>query len=219
MNYNSLAHELMVRLSVMILLAVCVPAMANMSANAQPRTIVVLGDSLTAGYGLEPGQGFPHQLSNLIDDNEFEFVDAGVSGDTSTGGLARLDWSVPEGTSAVIVELGANDALRAIPPKVTADNLEKIITRLQARDIVVMLVGMKAPPNMGREYAEEFDAIYPALAQKYALVFYPFFLDGVVAVPELNQADAIHPTAEGIKIIANRIAPTIRELLAVLKNK
>ncbi|PCI03226.1 MAG: arylesterase [Hyphomicrobiales bacterium] len=177
--------------------------------------IVVLGDSLVAGYGLGPGEGFPEQMAKSLAKSreKLEIINAGVSGDTSAGGLARLDWSVPEKIDGVILELGANDALRGLAPELTRQNLEKMIISLQQRDIEVLLVGMRAPPNMGKLYEDDFNAIYPDLAEKYKLVFYPFFLEGVVAKPELNQADAMHPTAEGVGVIVERFLPTMEIFL------
>jgi len=142
---------------------------------------------------------------------------AGVSGDTATGGLARLDWSVPEGTDAVILELGANDALRGLDPKVTRSALETLIQRLKARHIAVLLAGMVAPRNLGADFARAFDPIYPELAAKYDLVLYPFFLDGVATDPALNQGDGLHPTAAGVDVIVARILPKVEELIARLK--
>ena len=138
----------------------------------------------------------------------------GVSGDTASGGRDRLDWSVPDGTQAVIVELGANDALRGLDPDLTKAALEAILRKMQERRIPVLLAGMKAPRNMGADYAAKFDAIYPALAAAYPVVFYPFFLEGVAADPKLNQADGMHPTAAGVDVIVARILPQVEELIA-----
>ena len=140
-------------------------------------------------------------------------VNAGVSGDTASGGLARLDWSVPDGTDAVIVELGANDALRGIPPQVTQTALDAILTRLKARGITVLLCGMLAPPNMGADYGRAFNALFPALAERHGVELYPFFLDGVAAERNLNQADGLHPTAAGVAVIVERILPRVLALL------
>ena len=177
--------------------------------------LVVLGDSLVAGYGLSPGEAFPERLEAALRANgrAVKVENAGVSGDTSSGGLARLDWSVPEGTDAVILELGANDALRGIPPELTRKNLETIIERLAGRGIKVFLAGMLAPPNMGADYEKAFNAIYPELAQKHGLAFYPFFLDGVAAEPELNLDDAMHPNAAGIERITALILPSVTAFL------
>ncbi|MGE0562905.1 MAG: arylesterase [Pseudolabrys sp.] len=182
----------------------------------QPIQIVALGDSLTAGYGLPAADAFPARLEAALKAKGLAatVANAGVSGDTSSGGLARVDWSVPEGTDAVIVELGANDALRGIDPAVTAKALDGILTRLKARRIVVLLCGMRAPPNMGPDYARTFDAIFPDLAAKHGVLLYPFFLDGVAAEAKLNQRDGIHPTAEGVDVIVMRIMPRIEELIA-----
>lgn len=216
MIFNSNARETFVRSCFLSVRAVFLVLVSAVFAYAAPvKTIVVLGDSLVAGYGLAPGEAFPEQLSILLarDGHAANILNAGVSGDTTSNGLSRLDWSIQQGTDAVIVELGANDALRGVPPEVTLKNLEAIISRLQQRNITVMLTGMKAPPNMGKDYVDRFDGIYPQLAKKYDLEFYPFFLDGVVADPKLNQSDGIHPTAEGIKIIAERFLPSAIALI------
>ena len=178
-------------------------------------TIVALGDSLTAGYGLPPEEAFTTLLEQRLKANglNVEVVNSGVSGDTSKGGLARVDWSVPDGTGLVIVELGANDALRGISPAETAKNLDAIITRIRQRGIAVLLAGMLAPPNMGQDYEAAFNAIYPDLERKHKVPLYPFFLDGVAAVPELNQADGIHPNAAGTTVIIERLAPVVDKLV------
>jgi acyl-CoA thioesterase-1 len=179
-------------------------------------TIVALGDSLTAGYGLPPGQGFAGQLQDALRarGHDVSIIDAGVSGDTSTGGLARLDWSVPEDADAVIVELGANDALRGLDPAITRNALGDIVKRLKARGQAVLLAGMRAPPNLGDIYAAEFDAIYGELAAAEEVLIYPFFLDGVAADPTLNQADGIHPSADGVAKIVEKILPSVEALIA-----
>jgi len=178
-------------------------------------SIVALGDSLTAGYGLPPEDAFTTRLEQRLKANglNVEVVNAGVSGDTSKGGLARIDWSVPNGTGLVIVELGANDALRGISPAETAKNLDAIITRLRQRDIAVLLTGMLAPPNMGQDYEAAFNGIYPELEKKHNVPLYPFFLDGVVADPKLNQADGIHPNAAGTAVIIERLSPVVDKLV------
>ena len=198
------------------------------SAQAAPQNnmateIIVLGDSLTAGYGLPPQAGFVPQLEQALRAKAYQvrLINAGVSGDTSTGGRIRMDWSVPDKSDrpqAAIVALGANDALRGIDPQLTKRNLAQIIGSLQKRDFAVMLVGMLAPPNMGRVYGEQFNSLYPALAKQYKLVYYPFFLDGVAAQKNLNLDDGIHPNAEGIKIIVARMLPMVEKLLAQMKN-
>jgi acyl-CoA thioesterase-1 len=182
---------------------------------AAPTTIVVLGDSLTAGYGLAAAEAFPAQLQKALAAKGIavNMVNAGVSGDTASGGLARLDWSVPDGTQAVIVELGANDALRGIAPQVTQAALDGILSRLKARGIAVLLCGMLAPPNLGADYGRAFNAVFPALAERHGVEFYPFFLDGVAAERTLNQPDGLHPTAAGVAVIVERILPKVLALL------
>ncbi len=222
MNYNSRAHEITVRFGEEVVVAILFFALFFLTpAMAKQKTVVVLGDSLVAGFGLEPGEAFPEQLSALLKARgiELRLVNAGVSGDTTAGGLARLDWSVQNGTDAVIVELGANDALRGISPARTMKNLETIILKLEERNIKVLLVGMKSPPNMGQKYVDSFDAIYPKLAEKHDLLFYPFFLEGVAANPDLNQNDGIHPTAEGILLIADQFLPIAIKLIRSLDEK
>jgi len=187
------------------------------AAQDRPVKIVALGDSLTAGYGLPANQAFPARLSAALKakgETAVVIANAGVSGDTASGGLARLDWSVPQGTDAVIVSLGSNDFLRGIDPKVTTEALDAIITRLQARNIKVLLCGMLAGKNMGAEYETAFNAIFPALAKKHGVLFYPFFLDGVVTERALNQADGIHPNAKGVDVIVNAILPKVEDLIA-----
>ncbi len=184
-------------------------------AEAKPTRIVALGDSLTAGYGLPKKDAFPTKLEAALEAKGHDVVieNAGVSGDTSTGGRERLEWSLANDPEIVIVELGANDALRGVEPSLTKKNLDAILSALRARDVTVVLAGMQAPRNFGPEYAEEFDAIYPRLAKKHDALLYPFFLDGVALDPTLNQADGIHPTAEGVDIIVRRILPTIEKAL------
>ncbi len=174
-------------------------ALGAARAAERPVNLVVLGDSLSAGFGLPADAAFPERLEAALKDKgvAVSITNAGVSGDTASGGLGRLDWSVPAGTEAVIVELGANDALRGIDPKVTKAALDKILGKLDARHIAVLLAGMQSPRNMGADYVKAFDAIYPALASTHPVVFYPFFLDGVAADAMLNQADGMHPNAQG----------------------
>lgn len=180
-----------------------------------PIKLAVLGDSLTAGYGLPLEAAFPARLEKALRAKGLtvDVLNAGVSGDTTTGGRDRLDWSIPDGTDAVIIELGANDALRGVDPAVTRAALEDIIKRLLARKMSVMLAGMYAPPNYGSDYAAKFDPIYPDLAKAYAVPLYPFFLEGVAADKKLNQADGMHPTAEGVDAIVQRIAPAVEAFL------
>jgi acyl-CoA thioesterase-1 len=204
------------RLAVVLALLACVVAPQAARAADAPVKIVVLGDSLSAGYGL-PGQAaFPARLSEALKAKGVAatVVNAGVSGDTASGGRDRLDWSVPDGTDAVVVELGANDALRGLDPALTKAALDAILQKLQQRRIAVLLAGMKAPRNMGPDYASRFDAIYPALAAAHPVVFYPFFLEGVAADAKLNLADGMHPNAAGVDVVVARILPQVEELIA-----
>ncbi|MBB4305170.1 acyl-CoA thioesterase-1 [Rhodobium orientis] len=193
---------------------------ATFNALAEERVkIVALGDSLTAGYGLPPGKGFPTLLEGTLRgrNHDVEVVNAGVSGDTSSGGLARFDWSVPKDADALIVALGANDALRGIDPDKTRAALEDILKKAKARGLPVLLAGMLAPPNMGPDYQAAFDPIYPELAEKYGAVFYPFFLEGVAAQPKLNQDDGMHPNVDGVRLMVKGILPKVEELIARAK--
>jgi len=193
-----------------------VSAVAQQGGAARPAKIVALGDSLTAGLGLPGDAAFPARLAQALAQKGIaaEVVNAGVSGDTSADGLARLDWSVPEDTDAMILELGANDALRGLDPAQTRQNLDAILGRLAARRIPVLFAGMRAPPNLGAEYTKAFDAIYPDLAAAHGALFYPFFLDGVAAERGLNQGDGIHPTPAGVDVIVAKILPKVEELVA-----
>ncbi len=191
--------------------------LVNVAASAAPaRRNHAQGDSLTAGSGQAPGEAFPVRLQarRAAAGIAAEVVNGGVSGDTSAGGLARLEWALADHPDIVLVELGANDALRGIDPHVTYANLDKILARLKAAGPKVMLLGMRAPPNWGSRYQTEFDAIYPKLAEKYQVPLYPFFLDGVAMDPALNQGDGLHPNAHGVEIIAERIEPYVARLLA-----
>lgn len=194
----------------------CLAFAPPVRAAGAPMTLVALGDSLTAGYGLGPNEGFVPQLQAALTarGHNVHVRNGGVSGDTSTGGLARLDWAVAANVQAVIVELGANDMLRGIAPDITRANLTALIKRLQARGIKVMLTGMMAAPNLGEAYAARFNPIYPQIAEQFGLVFYPFFLDGVAGQPALNLPDGIHPNAAGIGIIVENILPKVELLLA-----
>ncbi len=191
------------------------------AAEAKPVRIVVLGDSLSAGLGLSGSAAFPERLQKTLNSKGMavDIANAGVSGDTSSGGRDRLDWSVPDGTQAVIVELGANDALRGIDPAVTKAALSEILTRLKARGIAVLLCGIVAPPNYGSDYSARFNAIYPDLAKAFGVPLYPFFLEGVAADAKLNQADGMHPTAEGVDIIVRNILPTVQAFLGTLSGQ
>ena len=199
------------------------PAFAQTSAAiaATPIKTVVLGDSLSAGFGLAGSDAFPVKLQKALKINgiDVEMINAGVSGDTSSGGRDRLDWSVPKGTQAVIVELGANDALRGIDPAVTRAALTDIVTRLKARGVAVLLCGMLAPPNYGSDYSARFNAIYPDLAKSLGVPLYPFFLEGVASDAKLNQADGLHPTAEGVDVIVRNILPVVEAFLGAISGQ
>lgn len=203
-------------MAVLVTMFCAFPRAGGLWAADRPVNIVVLGDSLSAGLGLRAEDAFPAKLARALAAKavSVSITNAGVSGDTASGGADRLDWSVPSGTDAVIVELGANDALRGIDPRLTKNALDTILRRLADRHIPVLLAGMRAPPNMGPDYSHEFDVIYPALASTHPVVFYPFFLDGVAADSKLNQGDGIHPNAAGVDVIVARILPKVEELIA-----
>ncbi|MGZ5921389.1 MAG: arylesterase [Rhizomicrobium sp.] len=186
------------------------------SAEARPIKILAMGTSLTQGYGLPPGTEFTTQLQAALKAQgiDAEIVNAGVSGDTSSGGLSRLDWSLADHPDAAILELGSNDMLRGVPPKVTEKNLRAILSTLQKDHVPVLFTGMHAQRNLGPDYVAEFDAIYPRLAKEYPVIFYPFILDGVALNPKLNQADGLHPNPAGVKIIVARILPDVKKLIA-----
>jgi acyl-CoA thioesterase-1 len=175
---------------------ICATAPGAAVAADAPLKIVVLGDSLSAGFGLPADAAFPAKLAVALKAKSIaaDVINAGVSGDTASGGLARVDWSIPDGTDAVILEIGANDALRGLDPALTKKALDAILGKLQERHIAVLFAGMRAPRNMGEAYARDFDAIFPALAASHVVVFYPFFLEGVATDAKLNQADGMHPT-------------------------
>jgi acyl-CoA thioesterase I len=194
-------------------------AMAVSAAHAAPTKILALGTSLTQGLGVPPGLDLTAVLQARLKASglDVNVINAGVSGDTSAGGLARLDWSLADRPQAAIIELGSNDALRGQSPAETEKNLAAILSRLRAEHVAVLLTGMKAPRNLGPEYAAQFDAIYPKLAKEFGVLFYPFILDGVAANPKLNQADGIHPNSAGVKIIADRIMPYVKQLVLEAK--
>ena len=200
-----------------LVLAVCVPI--NLARADAPR-LMVFGDSLVAGYGLPAEQGFTSQLQDRLTENGFtiEILNAGVSGDTSAGGAARLDWALSEQPDYVMIVLGGNDLLRGLDPQATRQNLDQIIARLAALNIKTFLCGMLAPLNLGPEYSREFNPIYPELAQKYSLAFYPFFLQDVALVPALNQRDGLHPNADGVAKIIDGMMPSISRFLSAGTN-
>ena len=190
-------------------------------AQGRPLRLVALGDSLTAGYGLPQEAAFPVVLERALKAKGYnvEIANAGVSGDTASAGLDRLDWSVPDGTDGVIVELGANDMLRGVDPSVPRQAIDGIVERLKQRGIPVMLAGMAASRNLGADYAQKFDSLYPDIAKKHDLVLYPFFLDGVAGERSLNLQDGIHPTAKGVEIIVARILPAVETFIATLSKR
>jgi acyl-CoA thioesterase I len=189
------------------------------AAQARPLRLVAFGDSLTAGYNLPQAAAFPPVLERALRarGHNVEVANAGVSGDTASGGLERLAWSVPDGTDGVIVALGANDMLRGLDPSVTRRAIEGIVKELKARDIPAMLAGMVAARNLGPDYVKRFDALYPEIAAKHGLVLYPFFLEGIVGDRSLNLPDGLHPTAKGVEAIVERILPTVESFLARLQ--
>jgi acyl-CoA thioesterase I len=196
-------------------------AQSPATASGNPIKMVVLGDSLSAGFGLSGSDAFPAKLQKALKANGIavDMTNAGVSGDTATGGRDRLDWSVPQGTQAVIVELGANDALRGTDPAVTRAALSDILKQLKARGVAVMLCGMLAPPNYGADFAARFNSIYPDLAKAYDVPLYPFFLEGVAADAKVNQADGMHPTPEGVDIIVKNILPSVEAFLGSISKR
>jgi len=201
-----------------VLMLLLVSGLSALAA-APPVRILALGTSLTQGYGLPPGTGLTALLESRLRARgiDAQLINAGVSGDTSAGGLARLDWSLADHPDAAIVELGGNDALRGLEPEETEKNLSQVLSKLKSHGIPVLLLGMMAPTNFGPEYAQKFDAIYPRLATEYGVLFYPFVLDGVATVAKLNQADGIHPNVAGEKIIADRIFPDVLKLTRQVK--
>ncbi len=184
-----------------------------------PVRILVLGDSLASGWGLEAGQSFPDRLEAALRGagHDIRILNASVAGDTTAGGLARLDWSLAAKPRAAIIELGANDGLRGIDPRVTGTNLDAIVGRLKSKGIAVLLAGMLAPPNLGRVYGDAFNAVFPRLARRHGVAFYPFILDGVAGRREFKQADGIHPNRLGVAIMVDRIMPHVVRLLATLE--
>jgi len=187
------------------------PDIARSNPACEDKTLTVLGDSLVAGYGLSPGEDFPAKLDAALRERGYNLtiINAGVSGDTTSGGLSRLDWSVGPGTDFVILELGANDGLRGLDPEITRKNLDAMVVGLKERDISVLLTGMLAAPNLGQAYGNAYKAAFSNIAEKYNLAFYPFFLDGVAGNASLNQPDGIHPTSDGIRVIVENILPTV----------
>lgn len=198
------------------LLAAIALILAPLSAvAAEPVRLLVLGDSLTAGYGLPPEQAFPARLEARLraDGMNVTVINGGVSGDTSAGARARLDWALADKPDAAIVEIGSNDALRGLDPAALRANLDAIVARLKKDGVRVLIAGMLAPPNYGRDYERAFDAVFPAVARAHGVALYPFFLDGVATMPALNQPDGMHPNEKGVAEIVDRIAPSVLRLL------
>ena len=199
----------------MVFLAICG---AMSAARAEPFKVVGFGDSLMAGFGLGPDQGFTDKLQAALraKGQDVAVANAGVSGDTTSVGLARLDWSVPDGTQLVILELGANDMRRGVSPDIARKNLDEMLSKLKQRKIAVLLAGMRAAPNLGPDYQNAFDAIFPDLAKKYDVVLYPFFLDGVAGQPGMQLEDGLHPSARGVDQMVERILPTVEKVIAAV---
>lgn len=189
------------------------------TSHARELKLLAFGDSLIAGYGLPKKDGFSDQLEATLNHAgiRLKVINAGVSGDTSAGGLSRIDWALGANPDAILLELGANDSLRGIDPAITKMNLQKILTKLQKIGVPILFAGMIAPPNMGKEYGLEFEKVYLELAEANEVIFYRFFLEGVAGVPELNQEDGIHPNKEGVLKIVKKIAPFVIELLKRVK--
>lgn len=185
------------------------------AAASEPLKILMLGDSLTAGYGLEKGKSVPAQLNRALEEagHSVQIINAGVSGDTSAGGLSRLAWSLADQPQGLILELGANDGLRGLEPAETRKNLDAIISQAKAAGVKVLLAGMLAPPNLGPEYGESYNKVFPGLAEQHDILFYPFFLEGVVSDPALNQADGIHPNEAGVAVIVKNMMPAVQKLI------
>ena len=211
-----MAFKSMLRVTLGPVLAIMVTLAANVApAAAEPYRIVGFGDSLMAGYELGAGEGFPGRLEAALKarGHDVTVADAGVSGDTSSGGLSRLDWSVPDGTDLVILELGANDMLRGIAPELTESNLDRMISRLKDRGIAVLLAGMVAAPNLGPDYAKAFNAIYPRLAGKHDIPLVAFFLEGVAANRKMQLADGMHPNAAGVEAMVENALPAVERIV------
>ncbi len=219
MNVKHGLSSLLGRFVVIATLALNFQAATPAVAKSAPMVIVALGDSLTAGYNLALDDAFPVKLEAALRKRGYDvrIHNAGVSGDTSSGALSRLDWALPAKADGVIVELGANDALRGTDPQTTREGLDRLLSKLAERNLDVLVAGMLAPPNMGREYAEAFNAIFPELAKQRGTLLYPFFLDGVAANPGLNLGDGMHPNAKGVDVIVERILPFVEKLIGRIK--
>lgn len=209
-----------------LMLTLALAAVAGPGAHAanadRPIRILALGDSLTAGYGLaDLDDAFPAQLEKALraTGHDVTIIQGGISGDTTTGGRSRLDWVLGEKPDGVIVALGGNDGLRAVDPAVTLESMDAIVKRIRTDGLPVLVAGMLAPPNLGRDYADRFNAVFPKVAKDNGVLFYPFFLEGVAAVPQLNQADRIHPNPEGVKVMVAGILPAVEQLIAQIRDR
>jgi len=200
---------------VRILIVIATLMLSIQTALAKPITLLALGDSLTSGLGLEASEAFPVKLEAALKSRypDLQIINGGVSGDTAVDGLARLDWALTEDVDGLIVELGANDALRGLDVSQTETALNGIMVKAQLRNLPVLILGMKAPPNMGPDYVARFDGLYPRLAAKYQALLYPFYLDGVAANASFNQADGIHPNGRGVDVIVSKVMPSVEELI------
>ena len=207
--------------ALLVAILLCAAAQPKSEAKEQEMVVVALGDSLTAGLGLPQSESFPEKLEATLkaQGRNVTMVNAGVSGDTVSAALDRLDWALPPNTSAVIVELGGNDALQGLPPAEIETSLAKIIERVKAKGLPVLIAGMESPRNMGKDYVDQFHAIYRDLAERYGALLYPFFLDGVALDPGLMQEDGIHPNAKGVDRIVQGILPKVDELLTQVENQ
>lgn len=207
--------------ALLVAILLCAAAQPKSEAKEQEMVVVALGDSLTAGLGLPQSESFPAKLEATLkaQGRNVTMVNAGVSGDTVSAALDRLDWALPPNTSAVIVELGGNDALQGLPPAEIETSLAKIIERVKAKGLPVLIAGMESPRNMGKDYVDQFHAIYRDLAERYGALLYPFFLDGVALDPGLMQEDGIHPNAKGVDRIVQGILPKVDELLTQVENR
>jgi len=206
---------------VRILLVIATLLFSIQVALAKPITLLALGDSLTSGLGLEANEAFPVKLEAALKSRypDLKIINGGVSGDTAADGLARLDWALTDEVDGLIVELGANDALRGLDVSQTETALNAIMVKAQQKNLPVLILGMKSPPNMGPDYVASFDGLYPRLAEKYQALFYPFYLDGVAANAGLNQADGIHPNGQGVGVIVSKVMPSVEELIGKVRLK
>ena len=206
---------------VRILIVIATLLLSIQTALAKPITLLALGDSLTSGLGLEASEAFPVKLEAALKSRypDLQIINGGVSGDTAVDGLARLDWALTEDVDGLIVELGANDALRGLDVSQTETALNGIMVKAQLRNLPVLILGMKAPPNMGPDYVARFDGLYPRLAEKYQALLYPFYLDGVAANASFNQADGIHPNGRGVDVIVSKVMPSVEELIGKVRLK